>query len=164
MGIEPWNLCVGCVSTLTDSDAVAAIQSKMFEISAGKLGNLRPQLLRRKVKIGRLHQIANAAALVGLFDASPAMFQFRLQRLGLIDQHRGVGKQIKQSVLGARHRRVKLPAGKHRDASGAHCLLHNVFRPRDPLSRKPCMNRFQNFFAHRGFGERQQHSFLNGAR
>ena len=67
-----------------------------------------------RYKIDGPHQIADAAALVGFFDAGPEAIELGAQQFGFVEQHGGVRKQIENGAIGAGDGRVKLPAREKR--------------------------------------------------
>ena len=120
-----------------------------------------PPVVRRQIKLVGTHQVAHFAAFMRFGHASPEAVEFLPELVRLVEEDRGAWQQIKQIALGSRHWRVEFPAGENRDPAGAHCGFDNLFRSRRSgthyaLARKPRVNRAQQLFVDRRFGEWQQ--------
>ena len=123
-----------------------------------------PPILRRQIQIRGPHQVADAAALVRLFDARPEAIEFAAQQIRLVEQHGRVRQQIEHCAIGPGDRSVKLPAGKHRHSAGTHRRFNDLFRSGNALARKPRVDRAQQLIADRSLGQRQQQSFIHRIR
>ena len=89
----------------------------MFDIGSGERRDFFPPVVGRQIQIHGAHEIADAAALVGFFDAGPEAVEFGAEQIGLVEQDGGVGKQIENGAVGSRDRSVELPAGENGDAA-----------------------------------------------
>ena len=137
VGTAPWKRGVGWVRKVTeDSGVFAARDAEMFHIRSGERRDFLPPVVGRKIQIHGAHEIADAAALVGFFDAGPEAVELGAEQIGFVEQDGGVGKQIEDGAVGSGDGRVKLPSGKHRDAAGAHRGLDDFFRARRCACRK----------------------------
>ena len=102
----------------------------MFEVGAGERRDFLPPVVRRQIQICGADEIADAAALVGFFDARPEVVEFGAEQVGFVEQDGGVGQQIEDGAVGSGDRGVELPAGKDGDAAGAHGGFDDFFRCR----------------------------------
>ncbi len=108
----------------------------MFDIGSGERGDFLPPVVGRKIQIDGAHEIADAAALVGFFDAGPEAVELGAEQIGFVEQHGGVGQQIEDGAVGSSDGCVELPSGKHRDAAGADGGLDDFFRARRCVCRR----------------------------
>src|SRR5580704_15410 len=76
---------------------------EMLQVRAVKSLQLRPPVVRRKIKFRRPHQVANAAALVSFLNPRPYPFEFAPQTLRLISQNSSGRHQIEKGVVRTCH-------------------------------------------------------------
>ena len=58
----------------------------------GRVRGFLPPIVGRQIKIFGTNEIADAAALVGFFDASPEAVELLLELIGFVEQNGGAGK------------------------------------------------------------------------
>ena len=138
--------------------------AEVFDIGSGERRDFLPPIVWRQIQIHGADEIADAAALVGFFDAGPEAVELGAQQVGFVEQHGGVRKQIEDGAVGAGDGSVKLPAGKDGHAARAHGGFDDFFRAGDAFAREPRVNRAEQLIADRRFGERQQQRFVDGIR
>ena len=138
--------------------------SRCSTSAPGQACQFLPPVFRRKIQIRRPHQVSHAAAFVRLLDARPDVIELGPQRFQFVGQHQGARQQIENRVIGAGHRRIKLPSRKNGYAAGAHGLLDDFLVAGNALPGETGMHRAQKFFADRSFGQRQQQRFIHGIR
>jgi len=144
----------------------AARDAQVLDIGAGKCGGFLLPIVGRQIKIFGTNQIADAAAFVGFGDAGPEAVEFLLELVGFVEQDCGPRNQIEDGAVGAGNRRIKLPAGEDVDSAGANGGFDDFFgvrpaRADDAFAAEPRVNRGQEMFADRSFGEREQQSLVD---
>src|SRR5437899_806903 len=111
-----------------------ACNPEVLNVSTGQTGQFLPPIIRREVQISGPDQVADAAALVGLFDSGPYVVKFLLEVVRFVRQHQSIGQQVEKVLIGAGNRRVKLPAWKDSDAARAHGLFDDLCSAGDAFS------------------------------
>ena len=140
---------------------VRARNPQMLHIGARQSVQLRPPLLRRKIKIPWTHQIAHTTSLMRLLDSLPGVIKFLLQRFRFVREHHSLRQQIEQSMVRARNPCIEFPAGENAHAAGMHRLLDDFFRASDALARQAGMDRAQQLVADGSLGQRQQQRLVH---
>src|ERR1700736_825006 len=107
---------------------LAARDAEMLYIRSSERFDFLPPVVGRDVKVYGAHEIADSAALVGVFDAAPKAVKLSPQQVWLIEYDGSVGKQVENRAVGSGHGCVKFPAGKNRDSAGAHGGFYDFFR------------------------------------
>ncbi len=107
---------------------------KMFKVRSRRGLQPAQPFFRSKIKVRRSNQVPYPATFMGLLDFRPHGFEFTLQQVRLIANHRCIGYQIKNGPGRSRHRCIEFPAGKNRHAALSHGLLDNLFRAADSPS------------------------------
>ena len=64
---------------------------------------------------------------MGFGDAGPEAVEFLLELIGLVEEDRGARDEIENSAVGSSDRRIKLPAGKNIDSTGADGGFDDLF-------------------------------------
>ena len=142
--------------------------AQVLNVGSGKCGDLLPPRIRRQVQIFRADEIADAAAFMHVAHALPEAIELLAQLIRFVEKNRRARKQIEDGAVSSGDGSVELPAGKRRDSAGAHGRFDDFLRSRfsradDALAREPRMNRAQQLFADRSFGERQKKCLVHRA-
>src|SRR5712671_7359452 len=97
-------------------------------------------------------------------DASPKALEFLFELIGFVEQNGGARNEIEDGVVGAGDRREKLPPGKNVEATRANGSFDDFFGAFDSPATEAGVNRAEQLFADRSFGEWKEQGFIDGIR
>ncbi len=141
--------------------------AQLVQVKPGMVRDLCQQQFRLPIQVVRLHQRADAGALVPLLQLGPPALQVVAQHSRLFHkQHRPL-PQAQQGRVRTGDACEELPPGEHRHIAGSRGPLHQlrivlvvlIIKTR---ARQPRMHRSQQRFRHRRFRQRQQHCLVQG--